>query len=90
MRYRCDGQWSLYEENGVDEIKIYSFSTKITTDIVDGYSFFTIYVSVIISLSTLIHTILIPQTNTAFITEITHPDPVLKLCECIHLMRNEN
>lgn len=54
-----------------------------------GYSFLTIYISVILSVWAILRAILIPRTYSAFIGEINRPDPLLKLCECVHLMRIE-
>jgi hypothetical protein len=47
----------------------------------------TFYTGIVLVLGMYLRPVFIWTSNRAFIYEITHPDPMLRLCESVHLYR---
>jgi hypothetical protein len=87
LRYDCnDDIWIIMDEEE-QPIKIYAFSAKVVDSWLAGYSLLTFYTGIVIVIGTGLRGGIFNYTFTAHITEINFPEPLLKLCECVHISR---
>lgn len=85
LTYRCKDQWAISTDN--DQFVFTVFSHLIPYEEVQGYDILTYYITVIIITGMQIRYFFIYLTPRAFIYEINYPDPMLRLCESVHLCR---
>ena len=84
--HQCPNQWSVTTLDG-DALTFTVFSQKIKISFLAEYSIFTLYITVIFGYIK-IREMLAWHSSKAFIMEVTHPDPILRLCESIYLSRS--
>lgn len=79
-------QADFYNENGTEpEFTVFSQLTSI--GFLQGYSIMTFYTGIVVLMGSMFRPILMSYTCRAFVFEATYPDPILRLCESVHLAR---
>ena len=98
LTYQCKDQWAISQDildkNGVptgdtEPLEFITFSQEIGVGMIQGYSVLTFYTGVILIMGMYLRPVFIFWSNRAFIYEMTYPDPMLRLCESVHLMRHQ-
>lgn len=87
IRYDCNDDIWLMVGDDNKPLKVYSFSAKVVDSMLAGYSLLSFYTGIVIVIGTAMRAALFNYTYTAFVMEINEPEPLIKLCECVHIFR---
>jgi len=90
LTYKCKDQWAIGTGNkGAEQrVEIIAFSQQISVSWLQGYNMLTFYTGIIFLLGFQLRPVFMFISPTAYIYEVNYADPILRLCESVHLERH--